>query len=66
LESYHLYLQPQKVSKNPKKFAFTAACPKSLNSIYGTLRPLRVNFKRKITLKIKESLKTFATWHLLF
>jgi hypothetical protein len=42
LESYHPYLQPQKVFKNPKFIAFTATCPKSLNSIYGTHKPLGV------------------------
>jgi hypothetical protein len=42
LESYHQYLQPQKVSKIQKFSAFIAACPKSLNSIYGTHRPLGV------------------------
>jgi hypothetical protein len=42
MESYHPYLQPQKFSKNPKFIAFIVACPKSLNSIYGTHRPLGV------------------------
>jgi hypothetical protein len=39
LESYHPYLQPQKVSKIKIKIAFTSACPKSLYSIYGTSKP---------------------------
>jgi hypothetical protein len=43
LESYHPYLQSQKVSKYPKLITFTVACPKSLNSIYGTHMPLGVN-----------------------
>jgi hypothetical protein len=42
LESYHPYLQPQKVSKIQKFVAFRATYPKSLNSIYGTHRPLGV------------------------
>jgi hypothetical protein len=36
LESYHPYLQPQKFQKFQKFIAFIAACPKSLNFIYGT------------------------------
>jgi hypothetical protein len=39
LESYHPYLQPQKLSKIN---TFTVACPESLNSTYGTHRPLGV------------------------
>jgi hypothetical protein len=42
LESYHPYLQLQKFQKIQKFIAFLAACPKSLNSIYGTHRPLGV------------------------
>jgi hypothetical protein len=52
LESYHPYLQPQKVLKNPIFFAFTAACPKPLNSIYGTHMPLGVKRHMKETISI--------------
>jgi hypothetical protein len=33
----------KKFQKIQKVFAFTAICPKSLNSIYGTHMPLGVN-----------------------
>jgi hypothetical protein len=39
LESYHPYLKPQIVSKIQKIIAFIAACPKFLNSMYGTHKP---------------------------
>jgi hypothetical protein len=43
LESYNPYLDNLKKFQKIQKFiAFTAACPKSLNSIYGTPRPLGV------------------------
>jgi hypothetical protein len=61
LESYHPHLQPQKVSKNPKKLAFTTPCPKSLNSIYGTHRSLRVNLWLHIFKAILE-LKSMQVW----
>jgi hypothetical protein len=50
LESYCPYLQPQKVSKIQKFIAFTAACPESLNSIYGTHGPLGV---KVVSLQLK-------------
>jgi hypothetical protein len=53
LESYHSYLQPQKVLKIQKFIAFTAVCPKSLNSIYGTHSPLGVKDTRKLGNKAK-------------
>jgi hypothetical protein len=37
LESYHPYLQPQKVSKNPLIFAFTIAYPKMKKFILAAL-----------------------------
>jgi hypothetical protein len=42
LESYRSSLQPQKVSKNQKSTAFTAACPKPVNSTCGIHRLLEV------------------------
>jgi hypothetical protein len=41
----HIY-KLKKFQKIQKFIAFTAACPKFLNSIYGTPRPLGVNSKR--------------------
>jgi hypothetical protein len=51
LESYHPYLQPPKIPKIQKFIAFTTACPKSLNSIYGIHRPLGVNQLKIILLQ---------------
>jgi hypothetical protein len=42
LESYHSYLHPQKVSKNPKFIACIVAYPKPLIFVYGTHMPLGV------------------------
>jgi hypothetical protein len=41
LKSIHIY-NLKKFQKIQKIIAFTAACPKSLNSIYGTHMPLGV------------------------
>jgi hypothetical protein len=43
----HIY-NLKKFPKIQKFIAFTATCPKSLNSIYGTHRPLGVNTKQKM------------------
>jgi hypothetical protein len=43
LESYHPYLQPQKVSKNPQTYCVHNTLPKSTKSHFGYFRPLKVN-----------------------
>jgi hypothetical protein len=43
LESYHPYLLPQKVSKNPKIYCIHSSLPKNANSHFGFLRILVVN-----------------------
>jgi hypothetical protein len=42
LESYHPYLQPQKVSKNPQTYCVYNTLPKSAKSHFGCLRSLGV------------------------
>jgi hypothetical protein len=43
LESYHPYLQPQKLSKNPKIYCIHSSLPKDAKSHFGSLGPLGVN-----------------------
>jgi hypothetical protein len=43
LESYHPYLPPQKVSKNPKIECIYNGLPKNAKSHFGCLGPLGVN-----------------------
>jgi hypothetical protein len=43
LESYHPYLQPQKVSKNPKFYCIHKYLPKNSKSRFDFLGPLGVN-----------------------
>jgi hypothetical protein len=43
LESYHPYLQPQKVSKIPKIECIHSGLPKTAKSHFGRLGPLGVN-----------------------
>jgi hypothetical protein len=42
LESYHPYLQPQKVSKNPKIYYIYNSLPKNAKTYFGSLGPLGV------------------------
>jgi hypothetical protein len=42
LESYHPYLTPQKVSKNPQTYCIHNTLSKSAKSHFGCLRPLGV------------------------
>jgi hypothetical protein len=46
LESYHLYLQPQKVSKTPHTFAIHTNMPKTQKAIFGHQRALGVKCKK--------------------
>jgi hypothetical protein len=50
LESYHPYLQPQKVSKYPQTYCVHNILPKSAKSHFGCLRPLGVKVKESILL----------------
>jgi hypothetical protein len=43
MESYHPYLTPQKVSKNPHTYCFHNTLPKSAKSHFICLCPLGVN-----------------------
>jgi hypothetical protein len=43
LESYHPYLQAQKVSKNPQTLCIHSTLPKSAKIHFGWLRPLNFN-----------------------
>jgi hypothetical protein len=47
LESYHPYLQPQKVSRNPKIYCIHSSLPKNTKSHCGSLGPLEVKFCQK-------------------
>jgi hypothetical protein len=42
LESYHPYLKPQKVSKNPKIYCIRTSLSKNAKSHFGSLGPLGV------------------------
>jgi hypothetical protein len=43
LKSYHLYLLPQKVSKNPKIYYILSNLPKNTKSCFGFFRTLGIN-----------------------
>jgi hypothetical protein len=43
LKSYHPYLQPQKVTKNPKIYCIHSSLPKNAKSCSSFLGPLGVN-----------------------
>jgi hypothetical protein len=43
LESYHPYLQPQKVLKNPQTYCIHITLPKNTKSHFGCLSPIGVN-----------------------
>jgi hypothetical protein len=45
LDSYHPYLTPQKVSKNPQTYCVHNTLPKSAKSHFDSLRPLGVKIQ---------------------
>jgi hypothetical protein len=46
LESYHPYLQPQKVSKNPKNYCIYSSLPKNAKSCFGFLGTLGFKYEK--------------------
>jgi hypothetical protein len=48
LESYHPYLQPQKVSKIPKIECILSGLPKTAKSHFGHLGPLGVKISAQV------------------
>jgi hypothetical protein len=54
LESYHLYLQPLKVFKNPLIYCIHSTLPTNLKSHFAYLNPLGVNNANQIPLHTDE------------
>jgi hypothetical protein len=66
LESYHLYLQSQKVSKNPQNYCVHNNLPKNAKSLFGSFGLLEVKLNCQIckyikfTKKLKMQIKSKA------
>jgi hypothetical protein len=57
LESYHSYLPPQKVSKNPQTYCICNTLSKSAKNHFGYLHPLRVKHKSRNIMQLQKAQK---------